>query len=134
MTLLILPAAPSGHRVAACSQPPPGASRPMLLGGLPVLAMPLDGLDGPGWAVGHHVMTGRCVVTLPACDDRPEERAATWVRTLRFPVGPDAERLGALAREVMGDATPEARARRLVRAGEHAAEIADILRRAGGAV
>lgn len=134
MTLLINPTAPRGQRVAACDPLPRGVAQPMLINGRPVSVFAIDGNSGDGWAVGNHVLTGRAIVALPGCDDRPQEMLEAWLATLRFPVGSDASRLGCLIREAVAEVDPGARDGRLVNAGKRSSEIADILTRAQGAV
>lgn len=134
MTLIINPSAPRGHRIAACEPLPRGVARPMLIDGRPVSVFGIDGNSGDGWAVGNHVLTGRVIVSLPGCDERPVDMLEAWLATLKFPTGRDASRLGCLIREAVAEVGPGARAGRTVNAGKRSAEIADILSRAEGAV
>lgn len=134
MTLIINPTAPRGQRIAACDPLPRGVGCPMLINGRPVSVFAVDGNSGDGWAVGKHVLTGRVIIALPGCDDRPEEILRGFLAALRFPTGRDASRLGCLIREAVAEVGPEARAGRTVNAGKRSAEIADILSRSEGAV
>jgi hypothetical protein len=129
VTFYVDPSQPPGHRVAMIQPVPRGTLRPGMIGGLPVMALSMDGQNGPAWGIGRTVLAGRYIIALPGCDDDPAKRAARYVHAMRFPTGADAARLGELVRQTIA-ATGHAAAHALhVAATKHAAEIAAIIAR-----
>lgn len=134
MILHVIPTNPAGQRVIRPAwEMPPGVLRPIAAGGVVVSIYHPQGLRGPGWFLGGAALLGEAVISLPGCDGDPEAHAARVVRMMRFPTGPDADRLGELLRAMGAAKTCAEAAAKILAAGDVAAEIRGIRERAGAA-